>query len=425
MGDGIVISPTVNARRSVPRILIQTVTAFWVIASSWIVADSVFQENIFPPEKWHNHASCLVETPQGDLLACWFHGTGERKADDVRVEGARLRRNTAHWSQRFVMADTPGFPDCNPCLLVDPRGQLWLFHVTITANLWESAVLKYRVSSDYHRAGPPTWHTSEVLHVKPGPEFDATVLRDLPKLTAEAAIVAPGLNSKGRQEIQDYLDAFHQHSTNHFYRRFGWMPRAHPKMLDAYRLILPLYHDGFSCALFALTDDWGATWHTSTPLIGGGNIQPSVVTRRDGSLYTLMRDNGPPPKRALQSESRDRGETWSQVTDSEIPNPGSGLEVINLRSRRWLFIGNDTEDGRHSLAVWLSADEGQTWPWKRHLELAPEKADSFGYPSVIQTRDGNLHATYSHSRGGESTIRHARFTEAWVKEIESTAAAKP
>ncbi len=409
----------------VSKILIRWFFALGLFAGQLTAADPLVREDLFLPEKWHNHASCIVETPQGDLLVGWFHGSGERKADDVRVEGARLRRGSKHWSGRFVLADTPGFPDCNPCLLVDPRGQLWLFHVTITANLWESAVLKYRISSDYHRQGPPIWHTSEVLHVKPGPEFDATVAEVLPILKTSASKVGPQLTPQGRQEVQDYLDAFSDHTTNRSYRRFGWMPRAHPVVLKPHRLVLPLYHDGFSCGLFALTDDWGATWHTSTPLIGGGNIQPSVVVRRDGTLYSLMRDNGPPPKRALQAESHDRGETWSPVTDSEVPNPGSGLEILALQSGRWLFIGNDTEDGRHSLAVWLSADEGRSWAWKHHLELAPKNSASFSYPSVVQAKDGTLHASYSYSHDGLSTIRHARFRESWITEAAASLGPNP
>lgn len=394
--------------------------SWWVVA--WVSLATSFAaelrmpvyQDIFPSEAWHNHASCVVESPRGELIVCWFHGSGERKADDVRVEGARWRRGSKQWSERFVFADTPGFPDCNPCLLVDPRGQLWLFHVTITANLWESAVLKYRVSSDYHRPGPPRWHTSEVLHVKPGPEFDATMARSLPVIDAEVSRLRPHLSPKEVQEAQEYLDAFRNHATNTFYRRIGWMPRAHPVVVGGNRLVLPLYHDGFSCGLFAITEDGGAHWHFSEPVIGGGNVQPSVVARRDGSLYTLMRDNGPPPKRAMQSESRDRGETWSPVTDSRLPNPGSGLEVIALRSGRWLTVGNDTEQGRHSLAVWLSDDEGRTWPWKRHVEKVEPDEASFGYPSAIQARDGTLHLTYSAARKGQSTIRHAQFSEAWA-----------
>ena len=49
----------------------------------------VESELIFPLEHWHNHASCIVECPNGDLLVCWFHGSGERTADDVKIEGAR------------------------------------------------------------------------------------------------------------------------------------------------------------------------------------------------------------------------------------------------------------------------------------------------------------------------------------------------
>jgi len=180
----------------------------------------------------------------------------------------------------------------------------------------------------------------------------------------------------------------------------------------------------------AITDDWGKSWHTSTSLLAAGNIQLSIVRRNDGSLYTLMRDNGPPPKRLHQSESSDRGETWSEVTDSDLPNPGSGAEITSLRNGHWALISNDTERGRHSLAVQISDDEGRTWKWKRHLEFdepGPE-AGSFHYPSIIQAKDGTLHASYSYHLAkktlpkdvdGDPTgksIKHAHFNEAWVQQ---------
>jgi hypothetical protein len=111
------------------------------------------------------------------------------------------------------------------------------------------------------------------------------------------------------------------------------MTRAHPFILEGKRLIVPLYSDGFNFSLMAITDDWGQTWHTSTPLIGEGNVQPSIVRRKDGSLYTMMRDNGLPPQRIQQASSSDRGETWSDVTDSDLPDPGAGLEVMSARER--------------------------------------------------------------------------------------------
>jgi predicted neuraminidase len=142
-----------------------------------------------------------------------------------------------------------------------------------------------------------------------------------------------------------------------------------------------------------------------------------------------MRDNGPPPQRLHQSESRDRGRTWSPVTDSSLANPGSGAEIISLRNGHWVLIGNDTEQGRHQLTVQLSEDEGRTWPWKRHLERdspAPD-AGSYHYPSLIQARDGSLHASYSYHSGDRSlpkddlgrpmakSIKHAHFNEAWIR----------
>src|SRR6476646_4472425 len=79
-------------------------------------------ELIFPLEHWHNHGSCIVETPKGDLLVCWFHGSGERTADDVKIEGARKRRGASAWSGRFTMADTPEYPDTNCAMFIDPQG---------------------------------------------------------------------------------------------------------------------------------------------------------------------------------------------------------------------------------------------------------------------------------------------------------------
>src|SRR5512141_2900114 len=111
-------------------------------------------ELIFPLERWHNHASCIVETPGGDLLVCWFHGSGERTADDVKIEGARRRKGAHTWSPRFTMADTPGYPDTNCTMFIDPQGRLWLLWPTILANRWETALMKYRISSHYRREGP-------------------------------------------------------------------------------------------------------------------------------------------------------------------------------------------------------------------------------------------------------------------------------
>lgn len=97
-------------------------------------------ELVFPLHPQHNHAPGIVECPNGDLLVSWYRGSGERDADDVAVYGARKRKGDSHWSEAFLMADTPGFPDCNTAMHIDDKGRLWLFWPVILANTWESCL---------------------------------------------------------------------------------------------------------------------------------------------------------------------------------------------------------------------------------------------------------------------------------------------
>ena len=202
-------------------------------------------EILFPLEHWHNHASCIVEAPNGDLLVCWFHGSGERTADDVRIEGARKRKGASAWSERFAMADTLGFPDTNCAMFIDPQGRLWLLWPTILANRWESALMKCRISSHYDADGPPRWESNEILHVKPDfKTFEAGTLQwvgSVEKTLDSLALPEPE-KSKFREEIA----TVRRLASDKLSQRLGWMTRAHPFVLNGQRLIVPLYSDGYS-----------------------------------------------------------------------------------------------------------------------------------------------------------------------------------
>ncbi len=360
-------------------------------------------ELIFPLERRHNHSSCVVRCPDGSLLVCWYRGSGERSADDVVIQGARKQPGKPGWCPMFVMADTPDYPDCNPAMYVDAKKRLWLFWPTVLDNHWETALLKYRISSDWTSADrPPRWDWQDVLHITP---------KDLDKhLNASIERIPEFVRKALGKWYKETLERIPQK----IYHRLGWMPRAHPTRLASGKWILPLYCDTFSISIMAVTADEGETWQISTPLIGWGNIQPSVVQRKDGSLVAMMRENGL-TKRIRISESKDEGLTWGPVRSMQLPNPGSGLEVIKLANGHWALIYNDTVEGRHSLAVSISTDEGETWQWTRHLELVPRRKGSFSYPSMIQGPAGMLHATYSYSVREGQSIKYARFNEAWVQ----------
>ena len=126
-----------------------------LLTAAAATAPGLEAELVFPLDPEHNHASSIVECPDGSLLVSWYRGSGERTADDVAVYGARKAAGSDAWSEPFVMADTPGFPDCNTAMMIDPEGRLWLFWPTILANSWESCLTNYRRLDRLRRAPAP------------------------------------------------------------------------------------------------------------------------------------------------------------------------------------------------------------------------------------------------------------------------------
>jgi predicted neuraminidase len=361
-------------------------------------------ELVFPLHPKHNHAPGIVECPNGDLLVSWYRGSGERQADDVAVYGARRRKGTATWSEPFVMADFPGFPDGNTALHIDARNRLWLFWPLILDNTWSSCLTCYRVAERYDADGPPQWSWQGIIPLKPM-NFADEMRKALDARLAEAKDLPPrtaAYFARVKERIGDKLAS-----------RLGWQTRCKPTVLPTGRILLPLYTDTYSVSLMAISDDGGQTWFASKPLAGFGNIQPSVLRRGDGTLVAYMRESGP-LKRIRVAESRDDGVSWGPVGVTEFPNPGSGLDAVRLANGHWLLVYNDTTSGRRSLAVSLSDDEGRSWKWTRHLER--HDAGSYHYPAVIQARDGTVHAVYSYFVAGGKSMKHAAFNEAWVRQ---------
>jgi predicted neuraminidase len=360
-------------------------------------------ELVFPLDRRHNHAPGIVECPNGDLLVSWYRGSGERKADDVAVYGAWLAKNGTRWSEPFLLADTPGFPDCNTALFVDDRRRLWLFYPTILANTWESCLTNFKVASQFKRPGSPKWDREGLILLKPA-DFSE---RGRQLLAAELEEHKLVLNDKLREEIQ----LARERMGDKLYQRLGWQPRCKPTQLPSGRLVLPLYTDTFSISIMAISDDHGQTWHASQPLLGFGNIQPAVLRRTDGTLIAYMRENGP-RKKVRVAESKDDGESWGDVGVCEMPNPGSGLDGLRLANGHWVLVYNDTTTGRQRLAVSLSTDEGLTWSHTRHLENQPQGA--YHDPASTQGKNGAVHVVYSYFVEQGKSMKHAAFNEAWI-----------
>lgn len=358
----------------------------------------VSEELIFPYQNEHVHGSSIVSLPNGDLLACWFQGSGERTADDVRVMGARLKKGSKTWTTPFLMADTKGIPDCNPVLFLNRKGKLFLFWVAVQANQWEDALLRFRTSTDYSGNEAPVWEWQDNILLKPGESFVKEVekrFKELPENEAGWAAYAPKYDDMIKTASKDLLK-----------RSLGWMTRIHPITLENGRILLPLYSDGFNFSMVAISDDDGTTWRPSLPIVGRGPIQPALAVKKNGNIVAYMRDSGDAPARVHTSISTDNGETWSASKKTDIPNEAS-VEICVLKDGKWAFFGNDINDGRYQLSLYLSDDEGASWRWKELIEYMPDKKGSFSYPCLIQTADGLLNISYSYSLGeGKKSIKH-------------------
>ena len=415
------------------------------------------QVEIFPSQYEHTHGGTIVELPNGDMLAAWFQGSGERWADDVRILGARLLSGEEKWSAPFLMADVPGFPDINPILFIDSEETLWLVWYTVIANQWSTSLPKYRLSKNYmQQEGAPQWDWQDVIHFKPGDKTESGIQpndkfvksveeqieaqkeylksngateeqlgridRQAEKLLAKAR--GEDMIKRGTLFLEDGTEKAEKLGYPYF-RRMGWQTKNKAVFVGD-RIIIPFYSDGLGFSIMAITDDFGKTWKFSNPLVGAGNIQPAMAFKKDGTIVAYMRDNGPAPKRHPVSESKDDGMTWGLVTDSELVNEGSGSDIVTLANGHWVIAYNDTENGRYTLAVSLSEDEGKTWEYLRHIELDLnenfDKRNRAAYPSIIQGKDEMIHVIYSYFKDSlsphETTMKYIRFTEDWIKQSE-------
>jgi predicted neuraminidase len=355
----------------------------------------VFESLIFPVQPQHTQGSSIVALPNGDILAAWFQGSGERTADDVKIMGARLKKGSTVWSAPFEMADTYGLPDCNPVLFLNSNNKLFLVWIAVQAHRWECSVLRFRTAIDYNNSGAPVWKWQDNILLAPKDSFaieTALKFKQLSPNPGGSGSYAPTYDNMIIEASKDLAK-----------RSTGWMTRIKPLRLAEGRILLPLYSDGYNMSMVAISDDNGDTWHASLPIVGRGNVQPALVQKKNGHIVAFMRDNGDDPPRVQVSESADNGLSWTAAQKTAIPNTAS-VELIVMKDGRWAFVGCDEDDGRYRLSLYISDDEGASWKWKSTLENEAKGKGSFSYPCLIQTADGLLRISYSYSfeKSGEA-----------------------
>lgn len=302
------------------------------------------------------HASTIVETAPGQLVAAWFGGTKERNPD-VGIWVAR--REGGKWLPAVEVANGAGagpegsrLPAWNPVLFQPKNGPLVLFYKLgpSPAKWWGLVIM----SSD----GGKTWSAPRRL-----PDGILGPIKNKPVVLADGTWLSPA-STEGNSVGEDGS---------------GW--RLH----------------------FELSRDQGQTWERTKPVPPGPHfdaIQPSVLFHADGRLQALARTR---QGVVAQTWSKDGGKTWSALTAIDLPNPNSGTDAVTLADGRHLLVYNhsghragEAKGDRWPLDVALSKD-GVHWTRVLTLETEPNKS-GYAYPAVIQAADGLVHITYTWDR---------------------------
>ena len=307
-----------------------------------VLSEFIFKEAPFA----QCHASTIAETKHG-LVVAWFSGTRESEPD---VGIWLSRRGPNGWSPVEKVADGSELSGrqvaCwNPVLFQPKSGPLMLFYkVGDDEPEWWG---EYKTSKD----GGKTW--SKPIRL---PDGFLGPIKNKPIQLFDGSILSP--------------------SSIEYYKKNREVWLAHLEW----------------------SRDLGKTWKKIGPLNDGSKlnvIQPTILIYPNGMMQILCRTEH--AGRICQAWSGDMGQTWSDMSLTELPNPDAGIDAVMLDDGRALLVYNhSTSNGRDRelLNVAISND-GKKWYAALVLE---NQQGEYSYPAVIQTSDDLVHVTYTWKR---------------------------
>jgi hypothetical protein len=152
-----------------------------------------------------------------------------------------------------------------------------------------------------------------------------------------------------------------------------------------------------------------AAWQKSGPLNAKdefGAIQPTILVHSATEIQILLRSR---QRVIVEAWSKDGGVSWGRMTATSLPNPSAGIDALRLADGRFLLVYNPSPTSRAQLALAASVD-GKAWRPVTMLE--DESQGEFSYPAMIQSRDGQVHITYTWRR---EKIKHVAIDPATIE----------
>ncbi|HEX7753764.1 MAG TPA: sialidase family protein [Niabella sp.] len=185
------------------------------------------------------------------------------------------------------------------------------------------------------------------------------------------------------------------------------------------------------------SDDKGSTWsYTLLPAGGSEGTIIEKMNQNEGGWYARI-DRPGSSLQGNRAHIRSVGNlpgTWSSwAYINQLPSPGTGgcegslLRYNTDSPHRTLFIGPNSTDKRCDMTIWVSYNDGTTWPGHRSLiyyntcDYANITAGRGGYSSMAKTADycvaaltelnENLHVSTSNK-----SIELHKFNLPWILE---------
>jgi predicted neuraminidase len=323
-----------------------------------LVDEFLYEKAPFP----ECHSATIVETPAG-LVTAFFGGTKERNPDVCIYVS---RQVDGKWTAPEFVADgimpDKRYPTWNPVLFQVPNGELLLFYkIGASPSTWKGWM---RTSKDNGQ----TWSEGKAL-----PDGFIGPVKNKPVLLSNGNLICP-TSTEGNSTGSSW--------------------QIH----------------------FEITPDFGKTWRKVGPVISSkeiNGIQPSVLDHGNGKLQILARSRN---WAILESWSYDNGEHWTPLAKTAMPNNNSGTDAVTLANGSFALIYNhvlpppsNPKGPRTPLNLSISKD-GKTWYAAAILEDSP--ISQYSYPSIIQTKDGKLHAVYTWRR---LKIKHVEIDPSKLK----------
>ena len=334
------------------------------------------------------HAPGLLELANGDLLCCWFAGTEEGNKD-ISIMMSRLNANQSKWTKPELISDDPTRSEQNPSFFSHPNGDIWMIYTAqkeqrknlpANSNMQYTSEIRMRSSSD----NGVTWGPRKVLFNEPG--------------------------SFCRQKIQILSNG-------------RWI-------FGTWKCFDDETKNGTDISIVMVSDDQGQNWKAVYVPDSIGCVHCNLVERENGKILAFFRSRA--ADFIYISYSYDYGDTFSIPEKTVLPNNNASISAINLKSGAIAIVYNECgfadnrsitkwPKQRSPLCIALSDDEGNTWDYRRIIDISDGycgKLNSVNnirceYPVIIQGVDERIHVAYTW--GNRKNIKYVSFTEEWVR----------